>query len=308
MINISTETHFYDAQMRRELASGDWEGLNRTVSEWLQREPNQPIATFVQNIACLFINPPSMIRNKHYLQTVGNKDWKAVLSWFDEFQGEADKHNPYFQALHFILEPQSRKKANIESAIQENPNNGELFFLQAVSIHDRSLAIEKLKRAVENKPEFPAAYYLLGIFSLELNQLQSAESYLKQAAAQAPDFLEAHYQLGSMYSVYVKDGKEQATEHFQKVIELDPDGGAGQDAKKVLESGKRPQYGQPIGSGVSGQRSSTSTLVIILIALLTTLLFSGPIASLLKINSPLIGIIAGVLVFIGLYSTWGKKR
>jgi tetratricopeptide (TPR) repeat protein len=294
--------------MRGELARGDWEGLYQTASEWLQRDPNQPVATFVQNIACLFINPPSMIRNKRYLQTVGNKDWKAVLDWFEGFQTESDRHNPYFQALSFILEPRSKKKASIESALQDNPNNGELLFLQAISIQDRELSIGKLKQAVENKPEFPAAYYLLGIFSLELNQAEAAQSFLKQAASQAPDFLEAHYQLGSLYSLYVEDGKDQATQQFQKVIELDPEGGAGFDAKKVLETGSQPQYGQRVGSIAGRQRSGMSTLAIVLISLLTTLLFSGPIASLLKITSPLVGILAGVLVFIGLYSTWGRKK
>ena len=44
---------------------------------------------------------------------------------------------------------------------------------------------------------------------------------------QAPDFLEAHYQLGSLYSLYIPEVSEKAEQHFQKVIELDPQGGAG---------------------------------------------------------------------------------
>ncbi len=308
MINTSLSVNSYNAQMRAELARGDWEGLYRTTSDWLVREPGQPIATFVQNMTCLYINPPSMIRNKRYITTVGNKDWKAVRSWFEDFQTDADRHNPYFQALNFILEPQSKKKVSIEGALQENPNNAELLFLQAISMQDRNASIERLKLAVLNKPEFPAANYLLGIFSLEINQVESARSYLKQAVAQAPDFLEAHYQLGSLYSLYIPDGKDQARVHFQKVIELDPDGGAGRDAKKVLETDSQPQCGQRIISRAGGRGGGMSTLVIVLISLLTTLFFSGPVASLLKITSPLLGILAGVFVFIGLYSTWGRKR
>ncbi len=295
-------------QIRNELIRGDWEGLYKTASEWLEREPDQPVATFIQNMACVYTNPPSMIRNKRYLQTVNNKDWKAVVSWFKDFRTEADSHNPYIQALNFIIEPQSKKKANIEGALRENPKNSELLFLQAISMQDRTTSIEKLKLAVENKPSFAAAYYLLGIFSLELNQVQTAETYLKQAADLAPDFLEAHYQLGSLYSMYMPDAKDQATLHLEKVIELDPEGGAGRDAKKVLETGSQPQYGQRAGGGATGKRGGISTLVIVLISLMTTLLFSGPIASLLKITSPLIGILAGVLVFVGLYSVWGRKR
>ncbi len=308
MIGTSVKNDTYNFQLRDDLARGDWEGLYRTTTEWLDREPGQPVATFIQNMACVYTNPPSMIRNKRYLQTVNNKDWKVVVSWFKGFQSEADSHNPYFQALNFIIEPQSKKKTSIEGALQENPKNSELLFLQAISMQDHNASIEKLKLAVENKPSFAAAYYLLGIFSLELNQVQTAESYLKQAADLAPDFLEAHYQLGSLYSMYMPDAKEQANQHLEKVVELDPDGGAGRDAKKVLETGSQPQYGQRAGGGATGKKGGISTLVIVLISLMTTLLFSGPIASLLKITSPLIGILAGVLVFIGLYSVWGRKR
>jgi tetratricopeptide (TPR) repeat protein len=148
----------------------------------------------------------------------------------------------------------------------------------------------------------------LGIFSLQLNQVDAAEGYLNQAVEQAPDFLEAHYQLGSLYSLYIPDGKEQAAVHFKKVIELDPEGGAGRDAKKVLENNSLPQYGQRVGSGTSGQRGGMSLLTIIGISLLTVVLFSGPVASFLKITNPMIGILAGLFVFIGLYSAWGRKR
>lgn len=306
-LNTSATSQF-DSVIHLELSRGDWEGLHKVARDWLQIEQNQPIATFIQNMACLFINPPAIIQNKHYLESVGNKDWKAVLSWFGKFENEADRHNPYFQALDFILQPSSKKKDSIETALQEHPDNAELLFLQAISLRDRNISIEKLKQAVENKPEFPAALYLLGIFSLQLNQVDVAEGYLKQAVALAPDFLEAHYQLGSLYSLYVPDSGEQSRQHFQKVIELDPEGGAGKDAKKVLESKAQPQYGQRMERGTSRQRGGMSLLTIAGISLLTVVLFSGPIASFLKITTPLIGIIAGLFVFIGLYSAWGRKR
>jgi len=294
--------------MRGELFRGEWEALYQTASEWLKVEQNQPVATFIQNMACLFINPPAIIRNKHYLESVGNKDWKAVLNWFKEFQTESDRHNPYFQALDFILQPPSKKKASIETALQEHPDNAELLFLQAISLRDRNASIEKLKLAVENKAEFPAALYLLGIFSLQLNQVDTAEGYLKQAIELAPDFLEAHYQLGSLYSLYIPNSSEQSTMHFQKVIELDPEGGAGKDAKKVLESKVHPQYGQRVSGSTGARRGGMSILTILGISLLTVVLFSGPIASLFKITNPTVGILAGVFVFIGLYSAWGRKR
>ncbi len=301
-------TSRYDSQMHMELTRGDWEALSKITGEWLEMEPGQTVATFIQNIACLFTNPPAIIRNKRYLENVNNKDWKAVLGWFKQFQREADRHSPYFQAIQFILLQPSKKKESIETALLEHPKNGELLFLQAISLRDRNASIEKLRLAVEDKPQFPAAHYLLGIFSLQLNQLEAAEGYLKQAVAQAPDFLEAHYQLGSLYTRYMPDSAEQARIHWERVIELDPEGGAGKDARRVLEGRSTPQYGQQVGGGTGARRGGMSILTILGISLLTVVLFSGPIASFLKITSPVIGILAGLFVFIGLYSSMGRKK
>ena len=131
---------------------------------------------------------------------------------------------------------------------------------------------------------------------------------LFRSPSSLPDFLEAHYQLGSLYSLYIPNSSEQSTMHFQKVIELDPEGGAGKDAKKVLESKVQPQFGQRVSGSTGGRRGGMSILTILGISLLTVVLFSGPIASLFKITNPTVGILAGVFVFIGLYSAWGRKR
>lgn len=306
--NTSILTNPYASQLRAYLSSGDWAGLHQTVTSWLQSEPDQPVATFIKNIACLFINPPNIIQNKSYLVNVNKKDWKMVTDWYTRFWIETEKHNPYYQALDFILKPTSKKVASIEAALQDNPNNSELLFLQAIALRDRNASIEKLKKAVEYKPEFPAALYLLGIFSLELNQVQAAETYLRKAVEQAPDFLEAHYQLGSLYSLYIPDSAEKASQHFQKVIELDPEGGAGKDARKVLDENREPQYGQRVGKSTTARKGGLSIFTILGISLLTVVLFSGPVAQFLKITNPSIGILAGIFVFIGLYSLTGRRK
>jgi tetratricopeptide (TPR) repeat protein len=302
-------TSFYNSKLHQELYAGNWETIYETTSEWLQTEPDQPIATFLQNIACLFINPPAIVRNKKYLESVVNKDWKAVLSWFKDFYTMQYLHNPYFQAINFILQPSSKKVESIETALKENPNNAELLFLQSISLRDKSASIVKLKLAVENKPEFPAALYLLGIFSLELNQVEASEDYLKQAISQAPDFLEAHYQLGSLYSLYIPDSAQLAKIHFEKVIELDPEGGAGRDAKNVLENNSLPQYGQRVPGSPTSRRGSMSTLTILGISLFAVWLFAFPISALFRFKNPLVaGFTAGMFVFIGLYMATRRRN
>lgn len=307
-ITQSDQSGFYNSQLRPQLLVGDWEGLNKSATAWLEAEPGQPAATFIQNIACLFVNPPNIIRNKSYLVHVSKKDWNLVIGWFKTFQTDADRHNPYFQALDFIMQPQSKKKISIEAALQDNPNNAELLFLQSIAIQDHNQSIEKLKLAVQNKPEFPAALYLLGIFSLELNKIQDARRYLQMAAEQAPDFLEAHYQLGSLYSLYIPESDELARQHFEKVIQLDPEGGAGKDASKVLETGSVPQYGQRIASRM-GRQGGMSIFTILGISLLAVALFAGPVSNIFKLPNPTaVGVTAGLLVFIGLYTVSKKPK
>jgi tetratricopeptide (TPR) repeat protein len=307
--NSPAQNSYFSSQVRGELMQGDWDGLYQTSAEWLETEPGQPVATFIQNMACLFINPPDIIRNRHYLDTVKDKEWKSVVSWFADLQTESERHNPYFQALNFIIEPNAKKKkAHLEGALDDHPNNAEILFFEAVFLQDRNQSIEKLKLAVENKPEFPAALFLLGIFSLQLNQVEAAESYLKQAINQAPDFLEAHYQLGSLYSLYIPDAADLAKKHLEKVIELDPDGDTGRDAKKVLESNAIPQFGQRI-LRATGRRGRLSILTISGIALLAVWLFAYPIATTFDIQNPgVIGVMAGVIVFIGLYTANYRRR
>ena len=306
--SVTVQNNPFNSQLRGELIQGDWEGLYKTAAEWLAAEPDQPPATFIQNIACLFINPPNIIRNKSYLVHVSKKDWNEVLTWFNGFLTDADRHNPYFQALDFILKPQSKKKVSIETALKNNPNNAELLFFQAIALQDHNLSIEKLKLAAQNKAGFAAALYLIGIFSLELNQVDIAERYLKAAVEVAPDFLEAHYQLGSLLSLYIPDAAEQAKLHFEKVIELDPDGGAGIDAKKVLETNSVPQYGQRIAKSM-GRKGGMSIFTILGITLLAIWLFAFPVSSMFKLPNPLaVGALAGMFVFIGLYSANAKRK
>jgi len=71
---------------------------------------------------------------------------------------EQDQHNPYFQAINFILQPPSKKVQAIETALNEHPDHPELLFLQSISLRDKNKSIEKLKLAVENKPAFQPLY------------------------------------------------------------------------------------------------------------------------------------------------------
>jgi tetratricopeptide (TPR) repeat protein len=209
-----------------------------------------------------------------------------------------------FKSSILTYNPDLRRK----KALQDNPNNAELLFLHALAQEDRSVSIELLKRAVENKPDFPSALYLMGIFSLQMNQVQVAEDNLKRAVALAPNFLEGHYQLGSLYTLYKPNSSEQAAMHFQKVIELDPEGEPGIDAKKVLEENTEPQYGQRIGSGIGGRRAGLSIFTILGLTVLAVWLFTYPISNVFHLSNPTaVGIMAGLFVFIGLYSTARRK-
>jgi hypothetical protein len=100
-----------------------------------------------------------------------------------------------------------------------------------------------------------------------------------------------------------------ATTHFEKVIELDPEGGAGKDARKVIENKSQPQYGQRVGGSPAARRGGMSILTILGISLLAVWLFAFPISTLFRIENSLpVGITAGLFVFIGLYSVSKRKN
>ena len=117
-----------------------------------------------------------------------DKEWNAIVDWFKEFQTETDRHNPYFQVLDFILQPRSKKKQSMKQLCRKILNNAELLFLQAIAHEDRSVSIGLLKQAVENKPNFPAAYYLMGIFSLQLNQVAGSREQPEAGSGACPRF------------------------------------------------------------------------------------------------------------------------
>ena len=61
-------------------------------------------------------------------------------------------------------------------------------------------AVEAFKQAIRIKPDYPEAYYNLGIAYSQMNMYQEALQALKQSIRLNPDIPKVHFRLGVIYS------------------------------------------------------------------------------------------------------------
>jgi tetratricopeptide (TPR) repeat protein len=137
-----------------------------------------------------------------------------------------------------------------------------------ISQKNLDLAIENLKKAIELKPDYAPAHYLLAVAFNQKGKIDEAISKLEEAKILAPQDIGVAFQLGLLYwrkeeiekaqaefervlnlapnysnarymlgLVYDKKGeKEKAIEEFKKISELNPEN---EEVKKILENVKK---------------------------------------------------------------------
>ena len=86
---------------------------------------------------------------------------------------------------------------------------------------DNKTAIEKIRKAVELKPDYEKAYFNWGITLNRLGKYQSAVKKLERAIELKVDYADAYLNLG--YSLNELDKYEDAIKNFKIALELEPD-------------------------------------------------------------------------------------
>ncbi len=84
-----------------------------------------------------------------------------------------------------------------------------------------SLAIKNLEKAIELKPDYAPAHYLLAVVYDQQGKREEAITKLEELEKIAPQDIGASFQLGMLY--WRKGEIEKAQEKFEKVIGLNPD-------------------------------------------------------------------------------------
>ena len=89
--------------------------------------------------------------------------------------------------------------------------------------NEKDAAIEQFEVAVEQKNKFTEAWLELAHLAEKEEDYLLTKSYYEKIVSYEDDNAEAHYRLGNVVARYFDDQPQQAAEHYQKAIELDPD-------------------------------------------------------------------------------------
>jgi Tfp pilus assembly protein PilF len=99
---------------------------------------------------------------------------------------------------------------------------------------DLDSALLHYQEAIAIAPGYARAHFLLSEVYREQGKAGLELRSLERAVAVAPQYVEAHYQLGTL--LLKQQQREQASQHFQKVMELAPSSEWGQKATDMLRA------------------------------------------------------------------------
>ena len=102
----------------------------------------------------------------------------------------------------------------------------------ATQAGDKAKAAEFAKAYAEANPDSPEILYNKAVEFYNKGKMKDAEAALDKAVAAKPDFANAHYLLGM--ACFNQNKKPQAKEHFEKYLELDPNGKEAGTVKELL--------------------------------------------------------------------------
>ena len=102
----------------------------------------------------------------------------------------------------------------------------------AAKTGDKKAADEYRKKYEEANPDTPEILYNKGVDAYNKKNWKDAEDFLTKAATAKPDFALAHYYAG-LAAMNAKHNPV-AREHFQKYLELDPNGSEAGTVKELL--------------------------------------------------------------------------
>jgi len=104
---------------------------------------------------------------------------------------------------------------------------------------DQPVAAEQYyRRALASDPEQPEALYNLGFLHFERDEIEEAVRLFRSALDSDPSFADAHFNLAM--ALEEQGERTQARPHWQRYLELEPDGAWSDLALKHLQQGTAP--------------------------------------------------------------------
>ncbi len=122
-----------------------------------------------------------------------------------------------------------------QKALDLDPSATDLYGRMASAAEkggDKKAAAEWKKKYEEANPDSPEILYNKGVDAYNKGKMKEAEAELTKAVESKPDMAMGHYLLGMVS--FNLNKKAAAKEHFQKYLELDPNGKEAATAKELL--------------------------------------------------------------------------
>ena len=170
------------------------------------------------------------------LLNAGNKD--GAEAKLLEAVGKSPDLPQAWQALAVIAHEKKNWAKALEygqKALDLDPNLTSLYGIltdSAEKAGDKKAAAEWRKRYDEANPDTPEILYNKGVEFYNKGKMKDAEGPLLKAVEKKPEFAMAHFLLGM--ASFNLNKKAQAREHLQKYLELDPNGKEAGTAKEIL--------------------------------------------------------------------------
>jgi tetratricopeptide (TPR) repeat protein len=122
-----------------------------------------------------------------------------------------------------------------QKALDLDPSATDLYGRMASAAEkggDKKAAAEWKKKYEEANPDSPEILYNKGVDAYNKGKMKEAEAELTKAVESKPDMAMGHYLLGMVS--FNLNKKAAAKEHFEKYLELDPNGKEAATAKELL--------------------------------------------------------------------------
>lgn len=138
-----------------------------------------------------------------------------------------------------IVDPNADLIAEQQTVVAQSPDDVDQVLLLAnllANTGQMNEAIDWYEKAIQLAPDDPGVR-LDFARSLQANGMKpDAEEQFMLVLEQEPDSLSGHYYLAKLYLDWQPRRQDEASEHFQRVLEINPDSFLAEQAKLELES------------------------------------------------------------------------
>jgi tetratricopeptide (TPR) repeat protein len=168
---------------------------------------------------------------------------EQAIQWFDkalELEELADAHYGKASALYNLEQWQSALD-HYQRAEKLGLKNADLYYMIGMTLKQQEDGHEKLalayfQLALDEDPTDLEALFQRGLCSAFLNHFAPAKQDFLQVLEWEQDHADAHYNLGVIY-LYEED-RDQASEHFERALRIQPHHVLALHAKKQLQGEK----------------------------------------------------------------------